>query len=192
IWAVRLGGFLLYRISKTGKDSRFDNIRDNFIAFGRFWLGQGLSVWVILLPALVAFTASSPNIAPLAWIGVVVWALGLALESAADWQKFTFNSLPANKGKWIQSGVWKYSRHPNYMGEMLVWIGLYLYAVSVLSLPLGIAVAVGPLFIISLLLFISGIPLLEKFADARWGTNAEYKKYKSRTSMLIPWPPKKT
>jgi steroid 5-alpha reductase family enzyme len=191
VWATRLGGFLLYRVSKTGRDARFDNIRGDFWKFGKFWVGQGLSVWVISLAALLAFGEVRAEIGLLAWLGVACWLIGLSLEATADIQKFGFTSNPTNKGKWIQNGVWRYSRHPNYMGEMLVWIGVFMYASTVLS-PLGTLIAViSPLFIISLLLFVSGVPILEKSADKRWGSDPKYREYKARTSILIPWPPKR-
>ncbi len=190
IWALRLGGFLLYRVVKNGKDARFDEMRGNFYKFGKFWVAQAITVWVVMIPSIFAFDAT-PTVTILQTIGVVMWVIGLLCETAADFQKMAFSSNPANKGKWIASGIWKYSRHPNYFGEILVWTGVYIYVVT--SLPplqalIGLA---SPLFIITLLLFISGIPILEKSADQRWGDNPAYKAYKKRTSILIPLPPKK-
>lgn len=190
-WATRLGGFLLYRVSKTGRDTRFDDIRGDFWKFGKFWVGQGLSVWTVMLAALLAMTEMPAGISVVAWLGVVCWLVGLGLEAVADIQKFRFTSDPLNKNKWIQSGVWRYSRHPNYLGEMLVWIGVFIYASTVLS-PLGTLIAaVSPLFIVCLLLFVSGLPILEKSADKRWGSDPTYRDYKAKTSILIPWPPKR-
>lgn len=191
LWATRLGGFLLYRVSKTGRDVRFDDIRGDFWKFGKFWVGQGLSVWVISLAALLAVGEARAEIGLIAWLGVACWLIGLGLEATADMQKFRFTSAPTNKGKWIQSGVWRYSRHPNYMGEMLVWIGVFIYASTVLSPLTTLIAALSPLFIICLLLFVSGVPILEKSADKRWGSNPQYRKYKAQTSILIPWPPKR-
>jgi steroid 5-alpha reductase family enzyme len=191
VWAVRLGGFLLFRIWQTGKDGRFDQMRGSFWKFGKFWVSQGLSVWVILIPTLLALRYEHAQLSLQALIGLLVWASGVAIEATADIQKYTFSTNPANKNKWIDQGIWHYSRHPNYFGEICVWAGTYLFAASVLSGAESIVGIVSPLFIAALLLFVSGIPILEKSADARWGKQAAYKAYKKRTSILIPLPPKR-
>lgn len=190
LWALRLGGFLLYRVIKNGKDARFDDMRGDFLKFGKFWLAQAVTVWVMMIPSIFAFD-TAPTVSTLQIIGGVVWLIGLLCETAADFQKLAFSSNPANKGKWIATGIWKYSRHPNYFGEILVWSGIYLYAVTSLSLLQAVIGLVSPLFIITLLLFVSGIPILEKSADKRWGSDPAYKAYKKRTSILIPLPPGK-
>jgi steroid 5-alpha reductase family enzyme len=192
IWAVRLGGFLLFRVWKTGRDSRFDKMRGNFWQFGKFWVSQGLAVWVILIPTLLALRQDDAALSGIAVIGAAVWFAGFCIEATADIQKYTFSQKPANKNKWIDSGIWRLSRHPNYFGEITVWIGVYLYAASVLQMPeLWVGLS-SPLFIATLLLFISGIPILEKSADQRWGKDPDYKLYKKRTSILIPLPKKKS
>jgi steroid 5-alpha reductase family enzyme len=191
-WAVRLGGFLLFRIWKTKRDKRFDGMRENFVKFGKFWLAQGISVWIILLPAILLMRGSHARFTYICIIGIALWAVGFLLESAADLQKYRFSHNAANKNKWIDEGVWRWSRHPNYFGEMLVWAGIWFVAVPSIAggWQLGLSLA-GPLFIICLLLFVSGLPPLEKGADKRWGTNPAYQAYKKRTSLLIPLPPKK-
>jgi steroid 5-alpha reductase family enzyme len=190
IWAGRLGGYLLVRIQRIGRDKRFDGMRTHFWSFGRFWLLQGASVWVISLAALLALTSRDVLFYPVSLLGVVIWAVGLIIEGVADRQKFAFINDPANKGKWIESGVWRYSRHPNYFGEIMVWLGIFLAAVPTLAgVAMGLA-AVSPVFITALLLFISGVPPLERSADLRWGKDAAYQAYKARTSLLIPLPPK--
>ncbi|HSW98623.1 MAG TPA: DUF1295 domain-containing protein [Candidatus Saccharimonadales bacterium] len=192
IWALRLGGFLLFRVWKTKRDKRFDGIRENFWKFGRFWLAQGVSVWVILLPALLYFQSTfGVNTTKTYVCGVLVWLAGFVLETVADLQKYRFSRNAANKDKWIQEGVWRWSRHPNYFGEMLVWAGIWVAVAGSLSWPQKLVSLAGPLFIISLLRFVSGVPPLEKSADARWGHLPTYQAYKKRTSLLIPLPPKK-
>ena len=187
LWATRLGGFLLYRVIKSGKDARFDGMREDFFKFGRFWLAQAITVWVVMIPSVFAFEASS-DVGGFQIAAIVVWLIGLLCESTADFQKLAFSKNPKNKDKWIATGIWKYSRHPNYFGEILVWTGIYLYALGSLSSLQAIIGLVSPFFIITLLLFVSGIPILEKSADKRWGKLAAYREYKRRTSILIPLP----
>jgi len=192
-WAVRLGGFLLARIWKKGKDSRFDDMRDNFRKFGRFWLLQAITVWIVMLAANVTLlkTDSSNNIGLVSWAGLLIWFFGLAVESIADNTKRKFSLNPANKGKWIDEGIWKYSRHPNYFGEILVWSGLFIFVVPALAGTETIVALCSPLFITILLCFVSGIPILEKSADKKWGKVESYQEYKKRTSILVLMPKKR-
>jgi len=192
LWAIRLGSYLLIRINKIGKDKRFDGMRESFFRFGRFWFFQGLTVWVVLLSSLLFFFGENDESAPLCLVvGVVVFLAGLLIEGFADYQKYTFINTPENKGKWIDTGLWKYSRHPNYFGEMLVWIGVYIFTLSSLT---GWFVVIGlasPLYIIAILMFFSGVPMLEKGADKRWGADPQYQEYKRKTSLLVLLPRKK-
>lgn len=189
VWAFRLGGFLLYRVMKTGRDRRFDEMRGNFVKFGGFWLIQAVSVWVLMIASMLAFE-SRAELTPLALVGMLVWLIGLGIEATADIQKFRFSSNKVNKDKWIAEGIWKYSRHPNYFGEILVWAGVYMYVATSLATTQALVALVSPLFIITLLLFVSGIPILEKYADKKWGKDKVYQDYKKRTSILVPFPPK--
>jgi steroid 5-alpha reductase family enzyme len=190
VWAGRLGAYLLSRILKIGKDARFDDKRGNFLVFLRFWVIQALAVWVVMLPVTVLL--SLPSTAPLGAVslaGAAMWAIGFAIEAASDAQKYAFRNDPKNKGSWIQSGLWKYSRHPNYFGEVILWWGLFVLALP--SLPASLLFAVvGPIAITLLLLFVSGIPLLEKSADEKHGKDPEYQAYKGRTSIFVPLPPR--
>ncbi|MDA1079572.1 MAG: DUF1295 domain-containing protein [bacterium] len=190
LWAVRLGSYLLYRIHKIGRDVRFDERRNSFVSFGSFWLLQGVTVWVVLVPLLLFLQKSNPSLNTLSYIGMIVWLFGLCVESIADWQKFQFKSNKKNKGRWIDVGIWQYSRHPNYFGEILVWVGVYLSVFSALSGSEAVFGLVSPVYIALLLLFVSGVPLLEKSADKKWGSNPKYQDYKKRTSVLILWPKK--
>ncbi|MCA9375097.1 DUF1295 domain-containing protein [Candidatus Dojkabacteria bacterium] len=187
LWASRLGGYLLIRIRKIGKDSRFDAMRESFWRFGRFWILQGFTVWVVLIPSILFINKAPESLVTLSYVGLIVWAIGLGIETIADFQKYRFINNPENKGKWIASGLWKYSRHPNYFGEILLWFGLYIFVFNAFSLGEALVGLVGPLYIALLIIFVSGIPLLEKGATKRWGDNPEYKRYRQRTSMLIPW-----
>ncbi|HOI18916.1 MAG TPA: DUF1295 domain-containing protein [Candidatus Woesearchaeota archaeon] len=185
-WAFRLGLFLFIRINKTKKDARFDNIRKDFLKFFLFWFFQGISVFVIMIPILIGFSYDL-NCSGFSILGFCIWLSGFLIESFSDIQKFNFNKNPKNKDKWISCGLWKYSRHPNYFGEILCWIGLYVFVFIDFSLVDKILGLSGPLFISFLLVFVTGIPILERYADEKWGKDIKYKKYKKNTSILIPF-----
>ena len=186
IWATRLGTFLFRRIRKAGKDDRFDELKPSFIRFLNVWTIQGLWVTFTMAAALIAITSS--NHKPLdifAIIGLVVWIIGFSIEVAADAQKSRFNANPENKGKFINTGLWSRSRHPNYFGEIVLWIGVAIIAVPVLKGWQWIAI-ISPIFVTLLLTRVSGIPLLEKKADQKWGGQEDYEEYKKNTPVLIP------
>jgi steroid 5-alpha reductase family enzyme len=191
-WAWRLGSYLLRRIRFTGRDKRFDAMRDDFWKFGRFWLLQALVAWTVMLPVtLLLQITRQPRMSSVVLIGLVIALVGLAIETIADRQKFNFMKQPENKEKWMASGLWNYSRHPNYFGEILMWYGVFVISYSFLSQQNSWIAAIGPLAITVMLVAVSGIPLLEKSADKRWGNNKDYQEYKRRTSLLILMPPKK-
>lgn len=191
VWGLRLGSYLFYRILTIKVDHRFDDKRDNFLRFGVFWLLQAVTVWVVMLPVYGLVSASGGSAPP--WSLVVAaafFAIGFLIETVADAQKFRFKSAAENKGRFIAAGLWKWSRHPNYFGEMLLWWaiafpGIFLFRGAALLYFLG------PLFITLLISFVSGIPLLEKSAQAKWGEDESYRRYKKNTSLLIPLPPKR-
>ncbi|MDJ1114638.1 DUF1295 domain-containing protein [Microbacterium dauci] len=188
LWAIRLGSFLAIRIHKAGSDDRFDEIKIAPVRFLRVWVMQGLWVSVTAAAAWIAMgvaPADQVAIDAFAIVGIVVWVVGFVLEVVADAQKTAFKADPANKGRFIRTGVWSVSRHPNYLGEILLWIGVFIVAIPVLSGWQWIAV-LSPLFVALLLTRVSGIPLLEKKADARWGGQADYEEYKAKTGVLVP------
>ena len=190
-WAARLGVYLFRRILRIKVDHRFDGMRDSPLRFARFWLLQAISVAVILLPASYLLGRdTAPGVGLWALAGATAWAVGLVIESVADAQKSAFKARDENRGRFISSGLWRYSRHPNYFGEMLVWWGLFVYAVPFLD-GAAFAVVIGPLFITLLLLFVSGIPLLERSADEKYGDDPAYREYKRATSILVPLPPRR-
>jgi steroid 5-alpha reductase family enzyme len=194
LWCARLGHFLIKRIGEQGSDSRFDAIRVTPVRFFSVWNIQGLWVFLTLLPTLLTIVHGNKDtsIQVLDIVGIVFWVVGFYLEVLADHQKTVFRHNPVNKGKFIHTGLWAYSRHPNYLGEILIWISVYLIAVHVLPTTQYKALAaLGPLFIVLLLVGVSGIPVLEKQADERWGHLPEYQSYKRRTSILFLWPAKK-
>ena len=189
VWAVRLGTFLFRRIQKAGKDARFDEIKPSFIRFLNFWTIQGLWVTITVGAALAAITTSTRKGLDLfAVAGFLVWVFGFALEAVADAQKSRFRADPANKGNFIQTGLWAWSRHPNYFGEILLWIGVAIIALPVLRGWQWVTL-ISPLFVTFLLTRVSGVPMLEKRADEKWGGQEDYEAYKARTPVLIPRPP---
>ena len=189
IWSFRIGTFLFIRINKIKKDRRFDGMREDFIKFLSFWLLQAVTVWIILIPSILFFS-SSIDFNYFMLFGLLVWILGLAIETIADIQKFNFNKNNKND-KWISTGLWKYSRHPNYFGEILCWIGVYIFTFSSLNILERLFGLLSPIFIAFLLIFVSGIPLLEKYADKKWDRLKEYQEYKRKTNILTLWFTKK-
>jgi steroid 5-alpha reductase family enzyme len=190
VWSVRLGAYLFRRILRMKVDHRFDGIREEPLRFARFWLLQAITVAVVMLPVSYLLDRNHPpGFGAWAIVGVCVWLVGLLIEAVADAQKSAFKAKNENRGRFIESGLWRYSRHPNYLGEMLVWWGLFVYAVPVLH-GAAFAVVAGPVFITLLLLFVSGIPPLERSADEKYGEDPAYQAYKRRTSILVPLPPR--
>ncbi len=186
IWALRLGSFLFMRIQKAGKDDRFDEIKPLFFRFLNVWTIQGLWVTFTAATALVAITTSvRKEMDGFAIVGFLVWVIGFAIEVVADSQKSRFNANPENKGKFIQTGLWSRSRHPNYFGEIILWLGVAIIALPVLQGWQWVAM-ISPIFVTFLLTRVSGIPLLEKKSDSKWGGQADYESYKKRTPVLIP------
>jgi len=185
-WGVRLSGYLLYRIIHMGKDARFDGIREQFWSFLKFWSFQGVAVWVILLPVTLWFSRPG-GWTPWMSAGASIWLLGLVIEAVADQQKFAFKRTPEGRSRWTDTGLWRYSRHPNYFGELLCWWGVFVFAAPGLGGYAALALA-GPLMITALLLFATGIPPLEASAMKKWGSEPEYQAYRRRTRTLVPLP----
>jgi len=191
VWAIRLASFLFMRIRAAGEDRRFREIKQSFARFLLTWTLQGLWVAFSLAAALAAITSTvRKELDAFAVIGFLVWLFGFAFEVIADSQKSAFNANAANKGKFIHTGLWAWSRHPNYFGEIVLWIGVTIIALPILQ-GWQWATLISPIFIILLLTRISGIPLLEKRADEKWGGQPDYEAYKAGTSVLVPMPPKK-
>ena len=186
VWAVRLGTFLFSRIHKAGKDDRFDAIKPDTFRFFNAWTIQGL--WVTLTGATALITITSTTRKPLdafAVIGALVWAIGFGIEIVADMQKSRFNANSANKGHFVRDGLWSRSRHPNYFGEIVLWIGVAIIALPVLQGWQWVAL-LSPIFVTLLLTRITGVPLLEMKAEKKWGGQPDYEAYKATTPVLIP------
>ena len=189
IWAIRLGRYLVRRIEKAGSDTRFDDIKPSFTRFLMAWTLQGLWVFLTLGAALAAMTtAAAPPMGLVGLAGLGLWVAGFAIEAIADAQKQAFRDDPSNKGCFIHSGLWAWSRHPNYFGEITLWLGTAVIAWPALS-GWQTVTLVSPLFVYLLLTRVSGIPILEARADERWGDDPAYQDYKARTPVLMLQPP---
>ncbi len=186
IWAGRLGTFLFRRVRRAGKDGRFDEIRPSFIRFLNVWTLQAIWITFTLSAALVTITTTEQRpLGPFALVGFLIWVAGFTIEVVADAQKNRFRADPANRGRFIQTGLWARSRHPNYFGEIVLWIGMAVIALPVLRGWQWIGL-LSPVFVTLLLTRVSGIPLLEQRADEKWGGQEDYEAYKARTPVLIP------
>ncbi len=190
IWAGRLGTFLFRRVKKAGGDGRFDRIKPSWLRFLMAWVVQGLWVTITAAAAIAAITSGhKATFGVVGIIGLVTWILGFTIEVAADAQKSTFKADAANDGKFIDVGLWAWSRHPNYFGEITLWTGM---AILVLPALHGwqYLTLISPVFVTVLLTRVSGLPMLEKRADTKWGGQPDYEAYKSSTPILIPRPPR--
>lgn len=186
IWMTRLGTFLFSRILKDGKDERFDRLKPVWLAFMGAWTLQALWVSLIQLPVVLLNShddVTATTTVDLAAMGL--WVLGFLLEATADTQKQAFRHDPANRQKYIATGLWRYSRHPNYCGEIMMWSAL-----AVLASVAGFHAAwLSPLFTVFLLTKVSGVPMLEKAGLKKWGDDAAYLHYMQNTSCIVPWFP---
>ena len=187
IWSLRLSSFLYFRIHRTGKDGRFDQLKTSPIRFLVPWTLQGLWVFLTMIVVIVINSQSDSASALGIWdgLGLSIWILGFGIEAIADKQKTVFNTEPNNQGKWIDSGLWSYSRHPNYLGEILLWTGIAFFGISCFT-GLERVAWVSPIFIYLLLTKVSGIPILDKRALEKWGEDPEYQKYRENTPALLP------
>ena len=186
IWAGRLGTFLFRRVLKSGKDKRFDEIKKSALRFLLTWMLQGLWVSFTIAAALAAITVEEKvSFGFFGILGLLIWILGFSFEAIADHQKNQFRKNPENQGKFINSGLWSISRHPNYFGEITIWLGIAIIALPTLE-GLRFVTLISPLFVAFLLIKISGIPKLEEYADKKWGGQEDYEEYKENTPILIP------
>ena len=191
IWAFRLGSFLFIRVKKAGSDGRFDLMKKDFWWFLMTWTIQGLWVFLTLAMALAAITSKSKMAIDIfAVVGTLIWIIGFSIEVIADQQKTNFKDDPDNKDNFITVGLWSWSRHPNYFGEMVLWIGIAVIAFPVL-IGWQLVALISPIFVIFLLTRISGITMLESRGYKKWKDDPAYIDYLERTSVLVPFPPKK-
>lgn len=186
-WATRLGLFLFLRVLKDGKDSRFNRVRGNPKTFFLYWTVQGIWVLLTLLPTLLLNSKKEDKeLGTRDYVGWALWLAGMLIECLADYQKFTFRSNPANHDKWISHGLWSIVRHPNYLGEIMLWSGLFVSASSALKGWEFLSV-LSPIFVAYLLTKVSGVPILERQNMRKWKDNPQFLAYVQRTTRLIPY-----
>ena len=185
IWAIRLGSFLFMRIHKAGEDRRFRDIKPNFTRFFMTWTLQGMWVSMCLLCVLTALSSYSGIIVNnIFYIGLMIFISGFIIEVLADHQKTVFRKNIDNKDRFISSGLWAYSRHPNYFGEILLWLGIAIMSFSSLE-GFQYFTLISPIFVYILLVYISGIRMLENQANKKWGHLDSYKEYLKNTPRLF-------
>lgn len=191
-WGIRLSTYIGIRNAGKKEDFRYESMREQWgkhawwKSYVTVFLLQGCLMLVIAAPIIRINHANlSPNVSMVAKTGIAIWAIGFLWEAVADLQMYFFKRDPNNKGKILREGLWRYSRHPNYFGEMLVWWGMFVVA---LSMQGGWLTIIGPLTITVLLLRVSGVPMLEK----KYEDNPEYREYVDETNAIVPRFPKKS
>ena len=183
LWAIRLGSFLSKRIHKIGHDKRFDSMRSSFVKFGSFWVLQSISVFILVLPIIFLFSLENVRIGVFQIIASSIWITGFIIESVADFQKAKYKKT-GKEGLFVK-GLYRLVRYPNYLGEILLWSGLWLYGINYYGSVSWLTI-VSPLWTFTLLRFISGIPLVEASRKKKYGTDPAYLKYVAITPLLIP------
>ena len=189
LWGLRLAYYIYRRNSRKPEDARYQAWRQdwqkNFYlrSFLQVFMLQGFFLFLIVQPSIFINRSLSSDFNFLTILGLIVWLIGFYFEVVGDWQLAQFIKNPQNKGKIMQQGLWRYTRHPNYFGEVTLWWGIFIIA---LSNPNSFFTIIGPLTITVLILFVSGVPLLEK----KYDSNPDFQEYKKRTSVFFPLPPK--
>ena len=188
VWGLRLSGYLTLRNLGTDEDYRYRAMRRRWgrwfplVSLGTVFVLQAILMWIVSLPVQVMMVNDS-GLGLLAWIGIALWAVGLFFEAVGDWQLSRFKSDPDNEGKVMDQGLWRYTRHPNYFGDFCVWWGIFLVAITGVSM---LWTVVGPILMSMLLLRVSGVALLEKTISKR---RPGYEEYAERTNAFFPWKP---
>ena len=186
VWATRLGIYLFRRVQKDGKDVRFEKAKTHFFWFLQYWMGQALWVSLTSCAAIIAILSPEENSLPiLAIVGMALWLTGFTIESISDYQKRVFRKENNPSQSFIHTGLWARSRHPNYFGEITLWTGIAVIALNTLS-GVEFITLISPVFVYILLTRMSGINLLERIADERYGELEEYQWYKRNSPVLFP------
>lgn len=190
VWALRLGPFLFRRIKQAGEDRRFRTIKTSLPTFLMTWTLQGLWVFLTASCALAAITGSgSGDFGFFVVLGLALWLTGFGIEVIADAQKSRFRADPGNSNHFIREGLWAWSRHPNYFGEIMLWTGIAVIALPDLAGGQHITL-ISPVFVALLLIKVSGVRMLEARADKQWGNDPDYQSYKANTPVVMLRPPR--
>jgi steroid 5-alpha reductase family enzyme len=190
LWGVRLGVHIGLRHRGKGEDFRYRAFREAWgktlvwRSFLQIYVLQGAVVFVVALPILLSIASPGGGLVWTDFLGILLFGLGFFFEAVGDWQLTRFKKDPANRGRTIEEGLWRYTRHPNYFGEAVLWWGIFCIG---LGSPIGLWGLISPLTICFLLLKVSGIPMLE----AKYNGNPQFEAYKARTNAFFPWFPKK-
>ena len=186
VWALRLGIYLFRRVRNDGKDVRFEKAKRHFFWFLQYWMGQALWVSLTACAAIIAILSPEEDTLPvLAMVGMALWLSGFTIESLSDYQKRVFRKENNPSEAFIHTGLWARSRHPNYFGEIMLWTGIAVIALNTLT-GIEYITLVSPIFVYILLTRMSGVNLLERIADERYGHLEEYQRYKRNTPVLVP------
>jgi len=190
VWALRLGIYLFRRVRNDGKDVRFEQAKRHFLWFLQYWMGQALWVSLTACTAIIGILSPEDDLLPvLAMIGMALWLSGFTIESVSDYQKRVFRKENNPNETFIHTGLWARSRHPNYFGEITLWTGIAVIALNTLT-GIEYITLISPVFVYILLTRMSGVNLLERIADERYGHLEEYQRYKKITPVLFPKFPK--
>ncbi len=186
VWTIRLGGFLFWRVLKDGEDKRFRSILPSFTQLLMTWALSAAWVFIQSLSALVAITAvTQVEFGILGYVGLSLWVFGFIFEVIADHQKTKFKANPDNEGRFINEGLWKKSRHPNYFGEIVLWVGVSIMSVASMT-GLQYVSLISPLFSFLLIYYVSGVRMLEARSDKKWGSSKDYQEYKNNVPVFVP------
>ena len=186
VWTIRLGGFLFWRVLKDGEDKRFRSILPSFTQLLMTWALSAAWVFIQSLSALVAITAvTQVEFGILGYVGLFLWVFGFIFEVIADHQKTKFKANPDNEGRFINEGLWKKSRHPNYFGEIVLWVGVSIMSVASMT-GLQYFSLISPLFSFLLIYYVSGVRMLEARSDKKWGSSKDYQEYKNNVPVFVP------
>ena len=186
VWASRLGIYLFRRVRNDGKDVRFEKAKRHFFWFLQYWMGQALWVSLTACAAIIAILSPEEDTLPvLAIVGMALWISGFTIESISDYQKRVFRKENNSSESFIHTGFWARSRHPNYFGEITLWTGIAVIALNTLN-GIEYITLISPVFVYILLTRMSGVNLLERIADERYGHLEEYQRYKRNTPVLVP------
>lgn len=186
VWTIRLGGFLFWRVLKDGEDKRFRSILPSFTQLLMTWALSAAWVFIQSLSALVAITAvTQVEFGILGYVGLFLWVFGFIFEVIADHQKTKFKANPDNEGRFINEGLWKKSRHPNYFGEIVLWVGVSIMSVASMT-GLQYVSLISPLFSFLLIYYVSGVRMLEARSDKKWGSSKDYQEYKNNVPVFVP------